>query len=144
MPFTMFAPSLQKSNWMFFSYQVTIAGLAAAASSTQNIAIDAGSKFLLQKITYMADISAAAQTDSTRVIPLISVQITDSGSGQNLFNQSVPVPSISGTGELPFVMPNPQLFEANSNITLVFLNYSASTTYNLYFTLHGQKIFSNS
>ena len=115
--------------------------LAAAASATGSVTIQADSDFMLQKLTYFADIAAAAQTDSTRVIPLITVQITDSGSGRNIFETAIPVPSIYGTGELPFILPTPKLFSARSTINVTVANFDAASAYNLRLSFIGYKVF---
>ena len=125
----------------FYVYQEDFSALANGTSATGNINIQADSDFVLQKITYFADIAAAAQTDSTRVIPLITMQVTDSGSGRNLFESPVAVPSLFGTGELPFILPTPKLFSARSTITITVANFDAAATYNLRFSFIGYKAF---
>ena len=84
---------------------------------------------------------AAAQTESTRVIPLVTMQVTDSGSGRNLFESPVAVPSLFGTGELPFILPTPKLFSARSTITIAVANFDTAATYNLRFSFIGYKAF---
>lgn len=125
----------------FYVYQEDFSGLVFATSATGNINIQADSDFVLQKITFFADIAAAAQTDDTRVIPLVTMQVTDSGSGRNLFESPVAVPSLFGTGELPFILPTPKLFSARSTITIAVANFSVATTYNLRFSFIGYKAF---
>lgn len=112
-----------------FIYVCNSGQLAPAGSSTQQIKIEADSQFTAVKLCYMADIAGAAQTDSTKVIPLVRVQIQDSGSGRNLQDVAVPIDSLAGRGELPFVLPIPKIFSANSSIKVTFTNYSAGTTY---------------
>lgn len=125
----------------FYIYQEDFSGLAAGTSATGNVNIQADSDFVLQKITFFADIAAAAQTESTRVIPLVSMQVTDSGSGRNLFESAVPIAAIFGTGELPFILPTPKLFSARSTITINVSNFDAAATYNLRFSFIGYKAF---
>lgn len=112
-----------------FIYMAKVTGLASGASATAQIAIEANSDFVWLKASYMTDIAGAAQTDSTRVIPLVRVAITDSGSGVNLQNTPVPLSSLSGHEGLPLNISQPRTFSANSNISLTFSNYSAATTY---------------
>ncbi|MES9859177.1 MAG: hypothetical protein ABW166_21705 [Sedimenticola sp.] len=125
----------------FYVYQEDFLALASGGSATGSINIQADSDFVVQKLNYFADIAVAAQTDSSRIIPLVTVQITDSGSGRNLMEAPLPIPSMFGTGELPFILPQPKLFLARSTITLSVTNFSASTTYNLRLSLLGYKVF---
>lgn len=125
----------------FYSYSVTFSAIASGASPSLNINIQADSDFEVQKTTYFADIAAAIQTDSSRVIPLCTVLITDQSSGAQLSNIAVPVSALFGTGDLPFIMPTPKIFPARSSISVQVSNFSASTTYNLRLLLSGRKLY---
>lgn len=127
-----------------YVYVGEVASIAAGATVTLNINVEADSSFILDKLAFMADLAGAAQTDSTRVLPLVAVSIKDTGSGRDLQSQPVPITSIAGNGELPFVLPQPRVFTANSTITLTFRNDSAATTYeNLTLSLIGRKVFND-
>ncbi len=69
------------------------------------------------------------------------MQITDSGSGRNLFETPLPISAVFGTGELPFILPTPKLFAARSTINITVANFSAATEYNLRFSFIGYKVF---
>lgn len=112
-----------------FIYSAVVQGLAAGASASALINIEANSDFVWLKSAYFAEIAGGAQTDSTRVIPLVKVAITDSGSGVNLQNIPVSISSLAGHEGLPLNLSQPRTFSANSNISLTFSNYSAATTY---------------
>lgn len=125
----------------FYVHQASFAGLAAAAQATTEIKIEADSDFYVYKLVYFADLAAAAQTDSTRVIPLVNVLVTDGGSDRQLMRQPVPVPSIFGTGEIPFILPSPHVFRASSTLSVAVTNFSAAQTYNLVLSFVGFKKF---
>lgn len=125
----------------FFIYTVAALALAPAATATGNIIIQADSDFVLQKIGYTADVAGAAQTDSSRIIPLVTVTITDSGSGRQIMDNAVPIPSFFGDGRLPFILPQAKVFVARTNIAFSFSNFSAATTYNVRLALIGMKLF---
>ena len=142
----MSAPSLSNSRDTiiakdFFAYQESFTIVNSGQTATGNINIQADSDFQLQKLTYFASISNATQTDSSRVVPLVTLEITDSGSGRNLFEEAVPIPSIFGTGQEPFILPTPKIFPARSTITLNLTNFSAATDYKMFLTFIGYKIF---
>jgi hypothetical protein len=112
-----------------FIYNVPLASLAPGASETISIPVQADSLFTLVKVSFFAALAGAAQTDDSRVIPLINVSITDSGSGQNLQNAPTPMNCLAGSEGLPMVWPIPREFAASSTIQVTFTNFSATSTY---------------
>lgn len=127
----------------FFIYGLNFTALAAASAMPQtgNIPISADSDFVLQKIAFRADVAAAGQTQSTRVIPLITLLITDTGSGRQISNQAIDLSTFFGTGESPFILNQPKLFRANTLISVVATNYDAVQVYNLKLSFIGYKSF---
>jgi len=126
----------------FYVYGAKAASLAAGDEVTVNIQLEADSDFEWQKTTFFAtDDLSGVKTNFSNVLPLITVQIQDSGSGRNLFNQPILVRNIAGDGELPFVLPIARLFRANSNISISFKNISSGTIYlNPEISLIGRKL----
>lgn len=125
----------------FYVYGNTISSIAAAAQATSQISIDSDSNFFAVKLNFFASIAGAVQTADTRVIPLITIQITDGGSGRNLLNTPLPLSIFMGYGELPGILPINRVFRGNSTVTFTFSNFSAATTYRLDFGLVGVKRF---
>jgi hypothetical protein len=125
----------------FFVYTAQFAALAPAAVAQSSIQIQADSHFKWIKATLQCDIAAAAYLDSTRPIPLASLQITDGGTGRQLLFQAMPLETIFGSGALPFILPVPRIFRARSNISLSITNFSAATTYNIRLAFVGTKMF---
>ncbi len=132
-------PALYRS---FFSYTLQTASIAAGATDTDTVNIENDSQFVWTKTSYFADLAGAVQTDATRVIPLVTAQITDSGSARQFFDTPQPINNIAGQGNIPFILPAPFIFKNNANINVTFTNYSAATTYtNVIITLHGFRIY---
>lgn len=126
----------------YAAYELDFAALASGATATGSIQIQADSYFNWIKGAYYATIANAAFTDQTRPIPSITMQVTDGGSGRQLFSPlPVPVPSVMGTGQLPFILPRPRMFMPRSSITITVANFDAAVEYNLRLTLIGEKIF---
>jgi len=125
----------------FYTYQSEITSIAAGANASDNINIQADSDFILYKLSFFADIGAAGQTADTRVLPLVTIQITDTGSGRQVFDGPLPIPAIFGDGQLPFILPSPRRFAANSTIALSYANYDAADTYQLFLAFVGLKIY---
>ncbi len=126
-----------------FVYQTPlIASLAAGISNTQVIQFDNNSVFTWLRSTIVADLAGAAQTNSTIVVPLCTLQITDTGNGMSFMNAPIPLSAMAGTGSLPFILPTPQFIQPNASFQFQFANYSAATTYlNLRFQMHGFRTF---
>jgi hypothetical protein len=125
----------------FFAYNTARTAVANAASATVNIAVEANSDFMVEKMTYVADIALATQTDSSRVVPNVTAQINATGSGRNMFNIAAPIPAIFGTGGLPFILPRAYLLPAASTIQITLTNYDAAAAYNITLTFAGRKLF---
>lgn len=126
----------------FFSYSILFTNLAAGGSSSGNINIQADSDFKIQKLTYFAsDNSNSSQTDGTRVIPLVTVLLTDSSSGRQLQDSAQPISNLFGTGEIPFILPTPKIFQSRSTLTVQVNNFDALLTYNIRLSFIGAKMY---
>lgn len=120
----------------FFVYGINI-GLATSATVTAAMQIEADSDFEAQKLTYSA--GDAGQTESSRVIPAVLLQITDTGTGRQMFNTPVAVGALFGDGRIPFILPTSKMFSANATVAFTLTNLSVATLVRLY--LIGSKIF---
>ena len=125
----------------FYVYEAESLAIVAGGTSNDVINIEADSDFILQKMTYEADIAAAAYTFTTNPIPLVTIQITDTGSGRQLMQNPIPINSFMGDGKLPFYLPNPRKFLRNSTIQIAFVNFDAAVTYNIRLACIGCKIY---
>ncbi len=126
----------------FFVYELDFASLAGANGTAQSsFTVQADSNFLWQYGCYFADLAGALETDSSRVVPLVSGVITDSSSGRQLMSGNVPIASLFGTGDLPFMLPTPRFFRAQTQVNVSLLNFSAANTYNIKLQFIGTKFF---
>jgi hypothetical protein len=126
----------------YYVYQIQFQDLLQGSTQVGFIQIEADSDFLIQKLAQMTDINGAPQTVTTEVVPIVKVVIVDTGSGRQLMNQAVPVPSLFGSGKLPYILPTPKLFVKNSRINVTVENFSSGTNYaNLFLSFEGKKIF---
>jgi hypothetical protein len=125
----------------YYWYVTNPNAIAPAATANASIQIDAGTDFYWIATTIQADLQGGALTESTNIIPLVTVLINDTGTSRNLMNAPVPVPNIVGDGKRPYRLVRPRLFRANSIIGFTFTGYQAAgTTYtNLFFVLHGYR-----
>lgn len=135
--------SIVQGDGFVYTYDVIFAAsLAAAAISTVTKQFDQQTYFKWVKTCVYADIAGAVQTESSRVLPLCTLKITDLASGFSFMDNPVPIFSMAGSGELPFILPTPQFILPNAVLQFVATNISAATTYaNLQIQLHGFKIY---
>lgn len=115
---------------------------SVAPTITNNIQIDSDANFMWIATTYQIDIAGAAINESTNPIPLVTLQINDTGSGKFMMNVPVPLGSLAGDGKRPYRLPRPRIFGANATIQLNWTSFvAAGTTYTIRFTMHGFKIY---
>lgn len=129
----------------WFTYVASFGNIAGAVTSTVNIQIQADSNFECVEITASGILHALLGVAGTPIVPNnflpYTINISDSGSGRSLMSAPVPLNSIAGTGQFPFILPVPRIFMALSNIQ-VTLTGQDTTTYDLVFVnLIGRKIF---
>lgn len=128
----------------FFTYQVPVFSNLAITNgtATNQVVIQADSDFEWCHASYEFDLAASTYTYNGRNIPNMTILITDSGSGRQLMNAAVPVISIFGRPEMPYVLPVSKVFKANSTINFTATNFDAAVnTGNLRLSLIGYKIF---
>lgn len=134
-------------NRFFFTYQTPlIASLAPASSATNSILFDNDSVFEWTKMTvwgYAAATVTTSLTNSSIVVPTISLQIQDTGQGAYYSNAPIPLGVYAGAFGLPYVLPAPQFIAPNASLQFTFANEQAAggITYGqVRVQLHGFKI----
>jgi hypothetical protein len=112
-------------------------------SSATPIQFDANSVFVWLRSTFQVTIAEAAFTYSAIPVPNIYVSIQDTGKGASFMNTGVPIWTIaSNIPGLPFVLPIPQLIQANASFSWTFQNIDAAVNYaDVQFQLHGFRVF---
>ncbi len=124
-----------------YTYKLDVQNLAPGTALNDSIQIEADSYFEIEKMSYMADIAGAAQTAITRPIPLVTVLLTDTGSGRNLMSDNVDITALAGSQGLPYITTVRRVLKPNSTLKCLFTSYEAAVTYdNVSLYLHGKKI----
>lgn len=116
-------------------------GLANAATATVNVNIDASAPFIIVSQSFYANTANATLTVATQVIPNVIVLLTDTGSNRQLMDVAVPIWNIFGNGQFPFVLPEPKLMQANSQLQVTVTNREAAIAFNLYLTFSGYRLY---
>jgi hypothetical protein len=126
----------------FFVYSTgRQAALAAGGQATANITIQSDSDFLIEKMTYAADLAGVAQLSGTQIVPNVNVQLIATGSGRQLFNVAAPIASLFGNGQLPFILPEAYMLPAASTLQIVQTSFEAAVTPALTLNFIGRKVY---
>lgn len=112
-----------------FTYVSRITTLAPGATASDTINIQADSEFNWVKTAFYASISNAGQTESSKVIPNVTVSITDTGSGRNYQDKAVNLQCMAGSEGLPYVNPIVNVFNPKATVVITYTNNSGSDTY---------------
>lgn len=121
----------------FFAYTFSFNPLTASAEQTQNISIQNDSDFLI--IFGTCTVTDTLNTTRLTFVPQL-VQLRDSGSGRELFDQSTHFHNVYGTAEEPAYWSFPKLLRAGSTFSVRHTNQEA-TDRNVRGAFHGFKVF---
>ena len=116
-------------------------GLALLGTSTTNIQIQVDSDFLIEKMSFNADLAGAAQTETSRVLPNVNVLLTNTASGRNLMNVQFPLTGVFGGGELPFILPRQYLLPGSSTLQIQLVSFEAVSVPFITLNFIGRKLY---
>lgn len=114
---------------------------AGATNQPFNLNIQSDADFLLINQTYSCNQLNAARTSAAFPTPNITVLLTDTGTAAQMMDVPVPVEQIFGTGQFPYILPQPKILLAKSTLQILATNFDAAAGYNLRLSFNGVKIF---
>lgn len=118
-----------------------LAAISVGATVNASILIQADADFAVEKLTYSADLAGVAQTLSARIVPNVTVLLTASSSGAQMMNNPVPITSLFGEGDLPFILPYPYVLAANSQLQIQLVSFEAAVTPAITLNFIGRKLY---
>ncbi len=124
----------------FYTYSCFVggtAGIATTASGSNSVTIQADSQFMVMALT-----AAVYVSNALVATPYSTVQINDTGSGANLFDQPQIIGSIFGTAQQPSILPRPRQLLPSATLTFTVSNLNSAANAFYYFSLLGRKIYS--
>jgi hypothetical protein len=133
----------------FFTYSIVLTWTTGAENLQQVIPIQSDAHFVCMVSTYTNshEVGNMAATTSTPYVNIWNggavVQLTDGGNQHFLSNIQVPVNSIFGTGQLPFIWPLTHLFRANTPLAINITGMGAAAPFAgqvIQLNFHGMKI----
>jgi hypothetical protein len=127
----------------FYVYETDFLAVAAGATVTNNIQIQADSNFRWEQGILFAANNAAltALTPATQLFPLATVLITDTGSGRQLSSGAMPIQNLFGSGQLPFILQKPKIFTARATIAITITSFDTAIVQQLRLSFIGTKLF---
>lgn len=126
----------------FFSYEADIpSALNSATSQTLTFNIAGDSDFFWTKFAAFALVGGTATLRNADQLPAVTILLTNTTTGRQYSSNPTPLPNVSGTGELPFILPQITLWEAKSTISIQLANVGSVNYSNLYLTFEGIKAF---
>lgn len=116
--------------------------IAVGAANVQGkIDVQSDADFLIMNHTFWANTANAVQNAGNRVTPNVTVLLTDTGSGYNQMDQALPIANLFGTGQFPYVLPEPKLLPAKSTLQAQATNLDPAVACNLFLSFNGVKLF---
>jgi hypothetical protein len=103
--------------------------LAPAGNANLAININGDSDFFWQKLNVHCNVGNDGTTRSAELLAEVTLMIVNTTTGRSYMNVPVPAASISGNGQLPFILPMLTVFEAKSTVTIAIVNISDNATY---------------
>lgn len=119
-----------------YSAQFPLATFLVNATLAVNVQINSDSYFVW-RYTAFAGFSAAG---TPVAVPDVTVSFFETGAGRNLQDQALHLLTCTGTGQLPYVLPEPKKLEASSVLTVTATNLGPAAMLG-YFTFSGFKVF---
>ncbi len=120
-----------------FTYTAAWTPLGASATTSVTIPISADSDFLWME-TSLVDYTAANVLNPN---PDLLISFQDAGSGRNLQDNPIHVSLVTGSGQWPFVLPEPKMLVGNGSIQVTLVNNVAQIEGRISLALIGVKVF---
>lgn len=124
-----------------FDYAFASIAIPSNSSGSVSIVIDSDADFEMDSLVYFAFPTAdpSPQTAANRYIPIISINIQDTGTSEFIFSQQIPLDTVCGTAGFPGKLRKPRVFASRSNVTLYYTS-TQDTDVTLSVVLRGRKL----
>lgn len=117
-------------------------GIAPGGQAIMSFNIAKDSDFFWTKFGVLATVASDGTSVSAEELPGVNLQLVNATNGRQYMNAPTPLPSMSGSGRLPFILPVPTLWEALTTIQITLQNVTDNKTYsNLQLSFLGIKAF---
>jgi hypothetical protein len=126
-----------------FYFGLSGAGLTAGQADFVSIEIEDDAYFDWEKTTALCQQIAATAMEYVYIAQQVGVQITDGGTGRDLFSQSSVLPVMSGSTLFPYELPIPHRFVPKTQCSAIFTNNlpAGGPAIQGWLAMHGRKTF---
>ncbi len=126
----------------YFAYNTKIDSNGSAIPDDATVSgflqVQADSDFVMSYIAADAiDAAGTAVLDD----PVITAQITDTGSGKTFFSNPTLLSLVTGKGGFPFLLPAPRVVNPNTNIKVDITNRTGANVTAVYISFIGARIY---
>lgn len=124
-----------------FIYPVTFTAFnAVTGNAAGNLQINANADFVLTRISYSAS-TGTAQTESTKTVAQVTMQITDAGSQRPFFNSAMALENFAANANPQRFLAYPKFVPANSSLSFQLQGVAtAAETYRIDLALEGVSV----
>ncbi len=113
-----------------FTYVTQISSsLTNTGSTSSSFNIDGDSDFFWTKLSAFALVADDGTVVDSEELPAVAIIITNNTTGRQYMNNAVALPSISGSGRLPFILPMVTYFQAKATITVDYTGLNDNKVY---------------
>jgi len=125
----------------FFTYELTLGPLiAATGQDTDTFQVQAAYDFYwFKSAAFIFDANGLGV--STLQWPNIDVLLQDGSTTEQMSDQAASVNSLFGTGQIPFILPQPHKIDAGSSFNVSVFNRHASVAYSVRLAFSGVHVF---
>lgn len=124
-----------------FNYVFPQVLVPANSAGNCSFTIDSDADFEAKALTYMTfDETFTSQTQASRLIPALTINIQDTATSEYIFQQQVPIDTVAGTAERPAFLQWPRVFPSRANVTLYYTNFDPNNSYNFTLVAVGLKL----
>lgn len=123
-----------------FVYPFPTLTIPASSQQSATVQIQGDSVFELMRLAFLCFQGAGV---AQQQLPPLLLQLSDTGSGANLFSAPIPLFNIAygGAGLGPFDVPSARFLAPNAAITATINNLDAGNAYTVVLNMQGRKLF---
>jgi hypothetical protein len=133
----MTAPSGRKER--FHSYVLSSAAILFGANQQLNFQVDTGYDFIWMKAqAFIYDVNGLQV--STLQLPRLTVVLTDGATKQSITDNEVPIATIFGTGQIPFILPVRHRIVGGATFNAQVINRHGATTFSVDLVFSGSHV----
>lgn len=113
----MHAQHAEQGYTEFFTYALRVVIPNAARDV---IRLDTDADFELQRLSCFFTVDDGPQTENTRLLPQVSINLLDTGTGRTVFGGYVLTSELFGDGRVPFILPTTHFFKRGAQVQVQY------------------------